>query len=477
MDFTTDVLAKFLANSDVSKQERYFERFLEKYKRVFENCMGISFSSEKYDVVNIKTFFYGDLKNFVIEKLATVKKGVLVEKWVYDLSSDRIKDIRQRVDKEVARIRTQEGGFKNWGIVYEIINNDYDYIFKKVSNVCFRDDKHKGVQKEIADILKQEFYLSRAGAPNPIEKITNYEDWLFTSVRNLANKKRKSIESEVCVLGSEIKSLDDLEKKCDTTEINQDENPSQSVSKESEDTLETKNSLLISATGEEELKTDLERYLSLMPNRVYADLIRAIKLENVDVDVIAEELDITSAAVYNRMNEAMTMLVSIALPDIQRRCRKIFNRCINKMDSGYHKTILIEFFRENKSIEELCLEHKRLPKAISSDLKRAYDQLKRINSALEPESYVSEEEVSKINDMIDNSYLKVRFDERTARNEYLNLFLITKDKIDDSKAKDYLQQFLVEKKSISDLARIHNETEDSCYKFLYEVFRLIKNNN
>lgn len=475
MEFTTTVLSTFLKDPNVSKQERYFGRFLEKYKRVFDKSLGISFSSEKYDIVNVKKYFYEDFKTFVINDLSKIKKESLVDNWVYDLSEDRINDIRQRVNKEVARLKTQEGGIKNWDIAYEIINNDYDYIFKKVASACFRDEKHKGVQKEIARILKQEFYLSRVETPNPIENIANYEDWLFTSIRNLANRRRPQIEKEAGVPGSGEISLDDNNKGKNDSETNEEGFNSPSADTESEDTSETEGIPVIEAPDEEEFRTDLERYLSIMPNRIYADLIRAIKLENVDVDVLAEESGCTNAAIYNRMNEAMTMLVSIALPDIQRRCRKIYKRCINKMESGYHKTILVEFFGEEKSIEELSVEHKRLPKAISADLKRAYDQLKRINNGLEPETYVSEEDVSKINDKIEKSYLKVRFDERSAREKHLNSFLLSKDKIDDEKAKDYLQKFLVEKKSISDIARIYKETEDSCYKFLYEVFELIEN--
>lgn len=66
------------------------------------------------------------------------------------------------------------------------------------------------------------------------------------------------------------------------------------------------------------MRIDVERLLSLMPNRRYAYVIRRIVLEEAEPAVVAEELCVRVDNLYNIKKRAMAVLTEIALKEAEK---------------------------------------------------------------------------------------------------------------------------------------------------------------
>lgn len=63
---------------------------------------------------------------------------------------------------------------------------------------------------------------------------------------------------------------------------------------------------------------DLERLFCLMPNKRYVMVIRRLVLADEDPELLAREMNITTANLYNIKRRAMAQLARVALNDIQQ---------------------------------------------------------------------------------------------------------------------------------------------------------------
>ena len=70
------------------------------------------------------------------------------------------------------------------------------------------------------------------------------------------------------------------------------------------------------------VESDLEKLLSLMPNPRYAYVIRKLMLEDCEPDLLADEMGVTTANLYNIKRRAMVQLTRIALNDIDEYGKK-----------------------------------------------------------------------------------------------------------------------------------------------------------
>lgn len=62
---------------------------------------------------------------------------------------------------------------------------------------------------------------------------------------------------------------------------------------------------------------DIERFLKKMPNKRYAYVIRRLILEDQEPERLAQEMNITTANLYNIKRRAMAQLTQVALKDIK----------------------------------------------------------------------------------------------------------------------------------------------------------------
>lgn len=63
---------------------------------------------------------------------------------------------------------------------------------------------------------------------------------------------------------------------------------------------------------------DMERLFREMPNKRYVYVIRRLILEDIEPEQLADEMNITTANLYNIKRRAMAKLTSVALKDIQK---------------------------------------------------------------------------------------------------------------------------------------------------------------
>lgn len=381
---------------DPQKGERDYSRFLIKHNGKFDNAISIRFSAKKYENVDVSAVFYDNFKEFIIQDLSLIGDDVPDDRddnWVYDLAERRIKKIRPEVNKKLAKILTQMGGAKNWGLACEIVYKEYQNVFKKVVSDYFRDDIYRGHGQEIVNILFQRFYLSRVNA-TPIAFIENYEGWLYICLRHLANRVRKEIDQEIIIRDGNNISLDSiLEKITQAAESSPSPDSTDKVPNNVTDGL-------IEDPDPDWAHALLERYLRLIPNPKYAELIRAIKLEGIPVETMAEEWKCSIAAIYNMMNEAMTALVRVALPEIRKRNLKKYKKSQSyfkahpedKELTDYEKKILKEFFEDGKKVEELAIKHHRIQSVMAANLRKALNTMYQCIQTMEAEEYFSEDE-------------------------------------------------------------------------------------
>ena len=62
---------------------------------------------------------------------------------------------------------------------------------------------------------------------------------------------------------------------------------------------------------------DLERLFEAMPSQRYAHVIRRLVIEDMEPEQVAQEMNITTANLYNIKRRAMAQLTRIALNDIK----------------------------------------------------------------------------------------------------------------------------------------------------------------
>lgn len=76
------------------------------------------------------------------------------------------------------------------------------------------------------------------------------------------------------------------------------------------------------ADNVESSKADLKRLLDTMPNQRYAYVIRKLIIEEMEPEFLAQEMNITTANLYNIKRRAMAQLTRAALKDVKEYGRE-----------------------------------------------------------------------------------------------------------------------------------------------------------
>ncbi len=79
---------------------------------------------------------------------------------------------------------------------------------------------------------------------------------------------------------------------------------------------EENDSIIVSDTSIS-AKADLERFFERMPNKRHVYVIRKLILEDMEPELLAQEIGVTTANLYNIKRRAMVALTRVALKDIQ----------------------------------------------------------------------------------------------------------------------------------------------------------------
>ena len=232
-----------------------------------------------------------------------------------------------------------------------------------------------------------------SGAKGTAE-IENYKNWLFVSLRNFSNNKRfrQMIDDELCV-GHHDTALPSLCSPEDSEEeqVSGHTDGMTPVETGTEETMLSAPSRQAEDDGTAaDSRTRLSRYLDLMPHQKYARLIRLLILEGRSREEVLLELDIPEAQLYNNVNRAMVQLVAVALPEIQRRCRKLFSMYAETIKDKRQRELLADFFR-GASVEKLAMRHQMTRAAMAKNLATLYRELLK-NIRRDPLLYSQDDE-------------------------------------------------------------------------------------
>ena len=261
--------------------------------------------------------------------------------------------------------------------------NEYVVSLENVVRKCFSGKLYRDVFSDVYGVFVSLFteYLCRIN-PEKLLEIQDLKNWLFMSGCNFCNGNRKKINY---LLGldpdSSFSSFDDGKQ---TEEASKDdsscdeENPNETSEaldeineKELEEIPDSNND---TSRWAESL---LEYYINRVENEYYRDLIRAIKIELVPVETMAEDYGKTVDDIYRDYNRAWDRLLQICLPDIRIRGKSLFKKYELKLEKR-DADLLNKFFFVDNDINSLAVSEGMKKSDMEKAVTKAYKVLLKV---------------------------------------------------------------------------------------------------
>lgn len=236
------------------------------------------------------------------------------------------------------------------------VENDYVSAIKKAVRICYSDVKYRGRFKDVYETFVSLFYtylLNKAESLHNIE--TTLAGWLFIVARNFANHSRKEIDA---LLGF-------------SDSVEYDQPIDNLISKENENGDKNCNEVLVDETENGTMWAEnlVNAYIDRIPNENYRVAIRAILLEGMPREELAEEFNTTYQAVNLLVSHAMAALTNVALTDIRWRAQKNYQNYIHLIKDENDKLILKNYFEKNIYGPGLAVAVRRLIKIALREMK------------------------------------------------------------------------------------------------------------
>ena len=393
--------------ADSSRKEKVFQQFTDKYKVRFKTITDTVFANKRYRLNGIDTerYFYDGFLEFVENHLKGKDDNVIFEAWVHDMAREKALAARHAANKDLIKDLTQKGGVDNWSTAYEMIFEEYEDIFKNVTNRYFADSKYRGRKEDIKYIIHSLFYGYRCESGANGTPIRNYRSWLFIALRNYVNNKknRDCIDDELGVghydiMPANLKSGDDNEEEgFDMSDGGtSSDTPSQGAPSGKEgdpqfiDTIQNAPKKSVADAGETDVEDEpqddtwarekMQKILGQITNPTYAEIIRLRIMEKNPWthEEIAEELDIPMDQIYNRVNRAMVCLTEAALPFIRRKLGRLLEYHAAELKSSKMRE-MAEDYVEGQPVEEIAKKYHMSNPDTSEMLAKAYRELQKIN--------------------------------------------------------------------------------------------------
>ena len=390
---TLSGLARLL--DDQERCDETCRQLVRHYKQRFSAIIGILFADRRYSDIDKEGLFYEGLASFIRKELASADKEGDLDTWMLETARKKAIEARHTANRMLVKSLTEKGGVENWLNAFSLIPVEYAAVFDNVVRSCFTDGKYVDRHDEITPILAALFnqYRVQSGAKGP-QEIASFENWLYVSLRHFANNKRyrQMIDDELGI-GHHDTALpggqrpagpdDALPEDTDDGICQESGPPCLAEEAPFPIVMETDH------TGQDS-RMRLSRYLSLMPHRKYARLIKMLMLEGRSREEVVLELGIPEAQLYNNVNRAMVQLVTVALPDIQRHCRKQFRLYADTLRDEGQRELLAAFFN-GSSVDQLALGHRMTRAAMAKKLASLYRELLK-NIRRDPLQYSQDDE-------------------------------------------------------------------------------------
>ena len=246
------------------------------------------------------------------------------------------------------------------------IENAYVQSIKKAVRICYSDSKYRGLFKEIYDTYVSVFYVYLLAKSEQLSKIeTSLAGYLFVTAKNFANDKRVRNEIEISIGLSDPSTSVGIDKIIASLMSNDD-----GIEPPAEEPIDSPDTDSYWA----EYLTD--QYINSIPNERYRIAIRAIVLEGMPREELAEEFGSSYSAINLLLNHAMTALTNAALPDIRWRSKKCYTQYGHLIKDETDRLLLEDYFENNIYNKGLDLAVRRLIKIAISE-KREQDAEER----------------------------------------------------------------------------------------------------
>ena len=238
--------------------------------------------------------------------------------------------------------------------------NDYVVALENAVRINFSGRHYQGLFSETYMVFESLFvtYLEHL-KPEKLREIDDLKNWLFVAAGRFCNSNRNKINE---LLGIE------------TSDNNE----------EYDDDSEPSNELIEDADSAGWAESLLCFYIGKISNAYYRDLIRAIKIEGVTVETIAEEYNKTEDDIYRDYNRAWDKLLQVTLPDIRIRSKSLFKKHESKLDDEQTR-LLNRFFFSGYDLSAMAISEKvnqnDLEKAIVKSYKVLLKTAKRETEA------------------------------------------------------------------------------------------------
>ena len=214
------------------------------------------------------------------------------------------------------------------------------------------DEKYKNIVDGFSDIYNSfyslfSFYIINI-KPETLLAINDLKSWLFITADNFIKKYRKKIDEHIGVYYE-----DELGEKVEITDREDIEEPKQSS---------------------DWARTQIDVFINQIGNDYYRDLLRAIKLEGVERDVLAEEYGKSVDDINRDFKRAWDQLIGVALSEIRYRGKRLFKTFEADLPAP-QAALLNEFFFSGLNIKELALEKNVNHIVLKTEIIKAYNNL------------------------------------------------------------------------------------------------------
>lgn len=269
-----------------------------------------------------------------------------------------------------------------------------DIIRKYYSKIRFED---------AYSVFASDFMLHLDRMPaEMLRDIDDLKSWIFITARNFAIDHKKEIESlgeietgiTIAIDDSrmygesptddEAESYDAVKK--ESTETEKDSEDDEETNYESNDEFGETNDGE-NQDGEDPFdetpdaeKSRIGYYLSKINNAYYRDLIRAIKIEGIDREVLARQYGKDVADINRDFSRAWIVFITVALDDIQQCRQNLFKKYENHKDLNDENACLLrDFLQRKQSMQNMVIRYGMTEAQMKEKLAIAFKLLLKID--------------------------------------------------------------------------------------------------
>ena len=121
--------------------------------------INIKYSDKRYEAVDVHRIYYTDFMPFVINQLEMENKSIPFDNWVTKLADKRVKDIKPKVHKSLAKVLLEKGGRENWDYLNDMMYTDFLNIVNNAVYHFFDKKRYSNYYDDVRNTSIEDFKL------------------------------------------------------------------------------------------------------------------------------------------------------------------------------------------------------------------------------------------------------------------------------------------------------------------------------